>query len=208
MIQQNDPRLGPAIQQEDQVYYFDYEGFVDKRPSLVGILLDGQFRQYTFEPVLEGLAPDLNVTYMTWDQWVEYLVELRDRGYLGVGYSMHEADKTPELGPAEKWYRNAHRFIKRQVQWPNGGRPRKWDLESVAKYLGMDTKSYGTKQATQRLRYTLQFAAKYGTMDKFTPTAKAKWTKLLNYNSQDVKMLHFSVCAGLRINQLKVTTWH
>jgi len=199
MAAKNDPRQNPILRREDRYYYLDYEGFIEHRPSIAGLLIDGVFRQFTFESALEPLAADLGVEYCTWPAWVDSLANLHDQGYLAVGYSMHEADKTTELGAAESWYRNAHRFLKRQVQWPEGTRPHKWDLESVARHLGMETKTYGTKQATQRLRYVLQFAAKYGTTAKFTPTAKAKWTKLLNYNKQDVKMLHFVVQHGLQL---------
>ena len=199
MIQPNLPYPTSVICSDDQVYCLDYEGFIGRRPSLAGLLLHGQFRQYTFEAVLEPLANDLNVEYVSWPDWVAYLMQLRAKGYLAVGYSMHEAEVSPELGPAEEWYRNAHRFLKRHVIWPEGRRPRKWDLPSLATHCGMTTVNYGTKQATQRLRYALQFAAKYGTAKKFTPTAKAKWTKLLNYNHQDVFMLEHVTEYGRRL---------
>ena len=199
MIQPNLPYPTSVICSDDQLYCLDYEGFIGRRPSLAGILLHGQFRQYTFEAVLEPLANDLNVEYVSWPDWVAYLMQLRAKGYLAVGYSMHEAEVSPELGPAEEWYRNAHRYLKRHVIWPEGRRPRKWDLQSLATHCGMTTVNYGTKQATQRLRYALQFAAKYGTAAKFTPTAKAKWTKLLNYNRQDVFMLEHVTEYGRRL---------
>ena len=199
MIQPNLPYPTSVICSDDQLYCLDYEGFIGRRPSLAGLLLHGQFRQYTFEAVLEPLANDLNVEYVSWPDWVAYLMQLRAKGYLAVGYSMHEAEVSPELGPAEEWYRNAHRYLKRHVIWPEGRRPRKWDLQSLATHCGMTTVNYGTKQATQRLRYALQFATKYGTAKKFTPTAKAKWTKLLNYNRQDVFMLEHVTEYGRRL---------
>jgi len=193
-------RIMGLIQADDKIYYFDYEGFIGQKPSLAGLWLDSQFEQFTFEPILAPLAADLGVTYILWDEWVAKLHGLKLRGYLAVGYSPHEAESTPEMGQPEAWYRNAHWFLKRQVLWSKVTRPRTWTLDGVASHLGFKLKRYGTKQATQRLRYTLQFAERYGDIQHFTPTAKAKWTKLLNYNRQDVESLKYALEIGLRMN--------
>lgn len=187
------------INLKTRVYYIDYEGFIDKRPSIVGIWKDSVFKQYTFEDILSNLADDLNVTFITWDKWIQLLKQYQMEGYLAIGYTMHEAEKTIELGPAEYWYRNAHWFLKRHVNWTSIGRPKYWSLEYVAKHLGFELKHYGSRQATQRIGYALKFAAKYGNFQKFTPTAKAKWTKLLRYNKQDVDSLRFVTEAGIAL---------
>jgi len=191
------------IKASDKLYYIDYEGFVGHKPSLAGLWHDGQFEQFTFEPILEPLALDLGVTYLTWDEWIAKLHGLKLRGFLAVGFTMHEAESTPEMGLPEAWYRNAQWFLKRHVVWSKATRPRTWSLDGVASHLGFKLKRYGTKQATQRLRYTLQFAARYGDIQHFTPTAKAKWAKLLNYNRQDVESLKYALEIGLRMNLSK-----
>lgn len=188
------------IKANDKLYYIDYEGFVGHQPSIAGLWHDGRFEQYTFEPILAPLALDLGVTYLTWTEWNAKLHGLKLRGFLAVGYTMHEAESTPDMGQPEAWYRNAQWFLKRQVAWSKATRPRNWTLDGVAGHLGFKLKRYGTKQATQRLRYTLQFAERYGDIRHFTPTAKAKWAKLLNYNRQDVESLKYVLEIGISMN--------
>jgi hypothetical protein len=88
---------------------------------------------------------------------------------------------------ARRWKNKKHR----DVVFPRIAGRGRHRLDCYMRLIGYKIpSSYGDQQAAQRIAYARAQLRKKGSADAMTPVAKAKWTKVLNYNFHD--------CNGMR----------
>lgn len=171
--------------------YVDFEGFKDKPPSLVGILVDGDLRQIVLEPELFPAA----VAKECETGSIEAVArELRARcqaeGRVLVAYSEHELRLFKQYADVsfDDVYRNALVIARRwwNVCHPGEVRPR--TLKTYLKVIGHEMPaSLGVGKATSRLKSVIGSLARRGKYRALTKGIKTKWWNLLNYNERDCR---------------------
>ena len=197
-----------------QAIYLDFEGTAVDSPSLLGVLIEGEFTQYVFEPVLEPAAKAKAVELGGTCRFAtpaEALVEIQrrvkaERRHV-FAWSTRERDAIDEFIadpddrrfwmttientiPLAKAWKGRHH---RQVEFPRGprGRSGRNILARYLKLIGYQVPGmHGPGNTADRVRFVRNALAKRGSYEALTAVQKAKWTNLLQHNRHD--------CVGLR----------
>jgi len=178
--------------------FIDFEGKMDSPPSFVGILFAGEFKQIILTDTLLGCVGPTKVTYQPLKEFLQETLDLADKHQTKIcAFSTLERDVFLKNGipEIEKYYFNAHKELKK---WFNVNqrdkRPRPFSLSNVLLFFEYPLVSYGDRQATQRIS-AMERALKTHEQNyaKVTPVVKGKWTKVLNYNKQDVEGMKFAL---------------
>jgi hypothetical protein len=178
--------------------FLDFEGYIDAPPSLGGVLFNGVFQQFVLTDVLSGTTHDGRVDYLSIEEflqfWSKFIIE---NDLILVGYTSRELSVFEDYGhdQMKHHYYDAHKVLKK---WINRNhykdRPDKFDLESVLIFFDYPLKKFGNRQTTQRIRHMEQQLIRLNQdFTSITPVAKQKWTKVLNYNKQDVEGMLFAL---------------
>jgi len=169
----------------------DFEGFVDKEPSLIGIAIGAKLKQVALDPGLGLAAKAKRMRVQIGELTVRALLEQADKEKRRiVGFSQHEkrvckAFYGLDLSPfyadarliAKKWMAKANPNLRRRTK----------SLKDYMKLIDYKRRSYlGERQSTQRIRAVRDMCAKRGSYEALTRTVKGKWTKLLEHNKDDV----------------------
>lgn len=171
--------------------YVDFEGFKDKPPSLVGILVDGKLNQVIFEPKLfpAAVAKECKMGFIE-----EVARELRAKceaeGRVLISYSEHELRQFKQYANEsfDDIYRNALVIAKRwwNVLHPGEVRPR--TLKAYLKAIGHEMPaSLGVGKATARLKSVIGSLDRRGKYKAVPKGVKKKWWNLLDYNERDCR---------------------
>lgn len=171
--------------------YVDFEGFKDKPPSLVGILVDGKLKQVILEPKLfpAAVAKECKMGFIE-----EVARELRARceseGRVLISYSEHELRQFKQYANEsfDDIYRNALVIAKRwwNVLHPGEVRPR--TLKAYLKAIGHEMPaSLGADKATARLKSVIGSLDRRGKYKAVPKGVKKKWWNLLDYNERDCR---------------------
>ena len=181
--------------------YIDFEGFIEKPPSIVGELKNNNFKVYVFSETLQGIPDhmcekcEINIFHMDLRTYLDNLIyECKANKKKIVAFSTRELDvfKECNINEIEKYYINAHKEIKKWFKENKLQRPRPFSLDNLMSYWEYPTKEFGNRQTTQRIRSTeQQLVVKRNDFSKITKTVKIKWSKVLHYNRQDVEGLQF-----------------
>ena len=176
---------------KENTVILDFEGFIDKPPSLVGIWHNGIFKTVVFDEDLSGVTvfPDVELANISscLKEIMKFCVEHNCKI---VGYSERELNVFADYNlDITELYFDARKELKRwyfERKLPN--RPKPFALKSVLIHMGYpDYQSFGNRQTTQRIASVkIQLINKNQDYSALTPTVKGKWTKVLKYNKQDV----------------------
>lgn len=171
--------------------YIDFEGFMDKAPSLIGVAIGSKFYQVVFDEGLRLAAAAKKIPVRPGDELVKALFERAMREHRRiVAFSpcekricrkYYELDLSPVYADAnrivKKWIAKAYPELKR--------RPK--SLKAYLRLIGYERATcLGERQAAQRIRAVRGMCLRRGSYEALTGCAKAKWTKLLEYNKIDV----------------------
>ena len=186
--------------------YLDFEGFQNQSPSLLGVLVDDSFETIVLDPALRPAAEERGLRVADGTAALQGIVErarLEDRLICAFGNREREAalaDFGVDFGElfvnvqplAKRWWkRNRSERPKRQrgkkVNYRSGG----YSLEFFEAGFGLERPRHlKSGNATKRLRGVRDALLTHdGDWSRLTRTAKAKWTKLLDYNEADVRNL-------------------
>jgi hypothetical protein len=188
--------------QIERAVYLDFEGCMHAPPSLAGVRCENEFHQTVFDDALEpaAFAKGLGSRHLD-DFLTELLRRCQEEGRQLIAFSQYEIDEAAlwariDLSPV---YCDGKRIAKRWVNRAGrGDELEDWSLKSFLRFIGFPRPSnLGISQASSRLLYVRSMLIRQGTYQGLTPTAKAKWTKLLAHNKID--------CDGLRA-LLRATT--
>lgn len=191
----------------------DFEGLMDKDPSIAGILCDGEFRQVCFNPTLKDAAIEKGLEYSILESFLdELLSECIDEKRLIIGYSSREYNVFCEALPsrvedinsvylnalATKWFSNRYRIeintLKSKKKKSKYIYDRKvglkdfLDLEVVGYPLPSWVKGVSPAKAIRRLEKAITDVGDYGSVTRRT---KRSWTMMLKYNRIDIEGLSY-----------------
>ena len=171
--------------------FIDFEGFMDKAPSLIGVAIGSKFYQVALDGGLRLAAEAKKIPVREADELVRDLLEraIREKRRI-VAFSpcekricrkYYQLDLSPVYADAnrivKKWVAKACPELKR--------RPK--SLKAYLKLIGFERAAcLGERQAAQRIRAVRGMCMRRGSYEALTGCVKAKWTKLLEYNRIDV----------------------
>jgi len=185
-----DARVYPS--QAKRGIYVDLEGFKDKVPSLIGILVENDFEQIVLDPDLEQAALAKNLQVKSFACAMQYIAELAKTEKRKVfAYSQHELNLALEYtssGPTiKRKYKDGHKIAKRWFHREHYDEHiDNWGLKSFMEFLRQPLPGrFGHQKATYRLGYVRDMLARKGTYNDLTSTAQNHWTDLLDYNEWD-----------------------
>ena len=171
--------------------YIDFEGFLGKAPSLIGVAIGSKFYQVALDEGLRLAAVAKKIPVRSGDELVRDLFEraVREKRRI-VAFSSCEKRICRDyyrldLAPV---YADANRVVK---AWAAKAYPelkhRPKSLKAYLRLIGYPRAScLGERQAAQRIRAVRGMCANRGAYEALTGCVKAKWTKLLEYNKVDV----------------------
>ena len=177
-------------EQARRAVFFDFEGFADRPPALLGVAVEGELQQVVLDPRLEQAADakGLQVSSLHEEALkLENLAKNEDR--LLVAFTRHELRVCRDFGQVdlEAYYWDAHKAARpwRRVHHPGHAKePR--DLLHYFRLVGLDPpQHHGFKKTTVRLKAVIEQLQHHGEYSRLTSTAKGKWTKVLQHNEHD-----------------------
>jgi hypothetical protein len=187
----------------ERAVFIDFEGFEEKSPTFVGVRIENIFEQLVFDSDLEQAAKFHNLAVVNGETFIRSLIEKAriERRRL-VGFSSHEKTVIKEFFQLDisDLYADARlmgKFLRRTALTHLDKKPK--DLTGYLHALGYQKKDSAIKKTTLRIRAVKTMLAtkqlKYGefAFEKCTPTVKAKWTKVLQHNDDDVNGMAFLV---------------
>jgi len=175
--------------------YIDFEGFEDRTPSILGILIGEKLEQLVLDEKLALGAAAKGLRVSTLAECINSLMAVsKEEDRLIVAYSQHEKNVIREFAQIEMEgrYRDARMIAKRwmakcRTDQPLSGR----GLKDFLDFIGYPRGTHlGEKKTTSRLKAVAEMLERRGKLDTLTPVVKAKWTKLLEHNGID--------CRGMR----------
>lgn len=183
--------------------YIDFEGFEDKEPTFIGVKMDNHFTQLIFDIDLDLAAWSHNLKVVDGKKYLTLLTkkaEIENRRI--IGFSSHEKTvmKTFYHLDIEHLYADARflaKYLRKTVLKNIDKKPR--DLTSYLYALNYPKKDNAIKKTTSRIgslkKMLLDKKLKYGqnAFEECTSTVKAKWTKVLKHNDDDVNGMAFLV---------------
>lgn len=178
-------------EEASRAIYLDFEGFKDKTPSLVGILIDGGLTQVVLDPrlfpaaVVKGCKPG---------SIQEVARDLQERcqaeGRTLVAYSEHELRLFERYAGVDfsDGYRNALLIARRWWNVFHYGEPIDRKLKTFLAAMGIPMPAaLGVGNATSRLRAVLDMLERRHRYGALTPVVRKKWRDLLAYNAHDCR---------------------
>lgn len=175
--------------------YIDFEGFQDKRPSILGILQQYDFRQVVLDPRLKPAATAKGLKTSSLKVEVKRLLkECQAEDQPLVAYTQYEKCMIQEYAGIDisPSYRDAHKIAKR---WLNrlyrNSDIGEHNLGNHLRFIRFQRPQHlGSGVQTGRLQSVIDGLEARGSYERLTPVQKAKWTKILNHNRID--------CCGTR----------
>jgi hypothetical protein len=169
----------------------DFEGFIDKPPTLCGVWFDEIFKMFIFDSDLKGVCNDSDIFYIDLTEFLKQTILACQKNQLKIiGYTQRELNVFNDYGiDLSPFYVDAKRLLKSWfIKNVPKNRPRPFALDSVLKKLGYPKYQFwGNQQTTQRIKNVRdQLINRNQNYSSLTPTTKGKWTKVYKYNQQDV----------------------
>lgn len=182
----------------------DFEGPKEGLPEFVGVWYQDNFETIFFSEVFESCLPHyLNSKVQSLDEFGKWIEGKIQKGYKIIAYSTLEGDVLLPLVSNDDisyWYRDAHKYFKYHSRmWRGINKPRPFKLSAILKRLGIEERQYGNQQASQRIKFAKEQLIRRGDYNELTPTAKAKLTKVIRYNEDDVCCLRDALLASFQI---------
>ena len=192
MPKKKNPHASISSTEAGRAIYIDFEGFQDKSPSLIGVLIEDKFEQIVLEPELGSAASAKSMRLANLDDEVLRLIDLsRQEDRYIVAYSQHELNVIKEYADRDisDIYRDARMIAKKwKVKFHRESAAKCKALKDYLSFIEYPRGAYlGEKKSTSRIKAVQEMIRTRGEYEKLTPVAKAKWTKLLEHNEIDCK---------------------
>jgi hypothetical protein len=188
--------INPA--QAEKAIYIDFEGLMDAPPSLIGIMVDGEFTQHVFDTRLLAAAKHSNLNYCDGTKFLSELVQkASNENRRIVAFSSYEKQTIKkyydiDIADAYADARLIAKALRPTIFESTGLKPR--DLKSYLTAINYKRGDYlGIKQTAPRIRAVASMLEKKPNFEDLTPTVKAKWTKVLQHNRIDVEGMRMLV---------------
>ena len=191
-----DPSYFATAAEAERGIYIDFEGGKRSPPDLIGILVDGEFRQVALTPALELAARDTGLDVELLETTVARLLDRCERqGRRIFAFTQHElrvVEKYTDLGPKmAKLYADGHKIARRWANKLHEGKPKDKDLKSFLKYIRSPMpKRLGVKTVLDKLRRIKKKTDGKDAPASIPDATRKLWKEVLQYNKHD--------CRGLR----------
>lgn len=202
----SDKTVHGVISSEDaaRAIYVDFEGFKDKSPGIIGILVDGALEQVVLGRRLFAVAGPSRCRQSSIEAVAgELLTRCRSEGRRLVGYSQHERRMFWQYAGVDfcEEYRDARMIANRWWNKCHSGVARIDNtLKSYLEAIGYPMPpALGTGNTTARLRSVVEMLERRLRYSDLTPGVKAKWHDLLAYNRHD--------CRGMKKLVVRAAWW-
>ena len=209
----SDKTVHGVISQEDaaRAIYVDFEGFKDKSPCLLGILVEGAMEQVVLDRRLFAAAGATRCRQASIEAVAgELMTRCRSEGRRLVGYSQHERRVFWQHAGIDFFeeYRDARMIANR---WSNKCRKGVVRVDNTLKSY-LEAIGYpmpaalGTGNTTARLKAVIEMLERRLRYPDLTPGVQAKWRDLLAYNRHDccgMKKLIIRAAWGLDTERLR-----
>ena len=198
-----------SIEQINRAIVIDFEGFMDRPPSLVGTLIDNYYRCTVFTDVDPALAIAADATGCVKAHLQAFLIGMIrfaiKEGRHIAAYSERERNVFRDLGlgdlsnsprfinvrpPAKRWRRHVHPEAAQTAVRTKMVKGRKVKVGNrLVDFMPLLDQSIPSTHAagktTKRLRDVIGQLNTRGSYAALTPTAKRKWTNLIKHNQRD-----------------------
>ena len=187
--------------------WLDFEGGINKLPSLAGVLVEGHYSAIILNPDFGSLAKNRKLVQQTFENFVgDTLSAASQEERVIAAWSEHELNQMKEFddGILKKRYRNANKLVlnffkskptfkklKKKVKKVDGWHKNKVGLKDL---LGLDYIEYdypdrleSFKPAKTISRMEDQLAKHGGNYRKVATGAKDAFTQLIEYNEHDCR---------------------
>lgn len=176
--------------------YFDFEGFKNAQPALIGVLIEDSFKQIVLDSTLASAALRSRLLIGSLCEELTGLLSLAaGENRKLVGFTLHEPTTIKtycgiEIGSR---YTDAHKLAKR---WKNSLHPGRsipdYKLLSFLRFVRYPVpRRGGVQQSTRRLRHVRTMLLERGTYSRLTPSAKRDWIRFLLHNEHDCRGMQF-----------------
>ncbi len=176
--------------------YIDFEGLRKESPALLGILVDNEIDQIILDKRLRKISEAReDCRFSNLDEEIERLFYIAEKDTRKlIAYSWMEKNLIKKycsiIRVEEKlneFYLDAYAVARKWVvDFQEQEKIESMSLKSLSAFLGYPYPTYlGHQQAAARIRYVRDMIQGKERYQDLTPVAKAKWTKLLQYNQLD-----------------------
>ena len=186
--------------------FIDFEGFEDKSPTLIGVLIENEFTQIIFDKNLKSAADKKGLAINDAKQYLTSLTQKAKKESRRIfAFSQYENNIFKEFYglDIDPYYCDV-RFIAKKLKTK---KYQDYVLKSreLKKYLEMINfkrpAHLGEQKSTKRIRDVLAgLQANNNIYDELTNTQKSKWTNLLAHNKIDVLGMQAIVKEYLKIS--------
>ena len=194
MMLPSDKTVHGVISREDaaRAIYVDFEGFKDKSPCLIGILVEGVLEQVVLDSRLFAAAVASRCRQASIEAVAgELMTRCRSEGRRLVGYSQHERRMFWQHAGIDFFeeYRDGRMIANR---WWNKCRKGVVRIDNTLKSY-LDAIGYpmpaslGTGNTTARLTAVIEMLERRLRYPDLTPCVQSKWRDLLAYNRHDCR---------------------
>ena len=182
-----------SVDQAQRGIYIDFEGFKDKPPAIIGLFIDGNFKQVVLDSDFKHAARAKGLPVEDLHQVVERLkADCEQEGRCIIPLSTYELSLIERVCSIDisRYYKNGLAIAKRW-RWhfhPNIELTRN-SLDEFLSLPGVDYEvpvHLGKGNATKRLQAVASGLRHHDEYARLTTVQKGKWTKLLDYNRHDV----------------------
>lgn len=203
MARKKDPQAYITLKEAERAIYIDFEGFEEKSPTLIGILVEDEFEQAVFDPQLNEAAVAKGMRQASLKEEIPRLVERgkREERFFAA-YSRHELNVIQEFAGIDlsDTYRDGRKIAKKwKSKFHKEAAAGCRSLKEYLSFIGYQRGAHlGERKSTSRIKAVKEMLEKRGEFEKMTPVVKAKWTKLLDHNEID--------CRGMKELVLRAAT--
>ena len=180
-----------SVEEAKKAVYIDFEGFTDRSPSLVGVLIGGNFEQIALDPRLSLAAAHIGIKSFEAKSWAKSIVGFAEsNGLRIIAFSSHEkavfkAHFDISIDHVYADARMIAKQLRKHLNYEGNSPPR--SLKEYLKAIDFPRGDYlGERKSTSRLKAVIDMLERRHSFEKLTPVVKAKWTKLLEHNRIDV----------------------
>ena len=221
----DDPSKHFSRREAERAVYLDFESHKEGPPFLAGVLIEGVFRQITFDPQLQiaGREAPRGTEVTTLPEFVDELLSLcEEEGRRLVAYSKKELQEIAAAGEeqrlraralyadankiAKRWMYRKHRTRLSELRAAVGKQKNRHNRRVGLKdYVATDLVDYEIPKhlrkqslptiAARTVREQLTRRGAYGLLAKY---AKRRWTTLLQYNESDCRAMQALVLTAVQ----------
>ena len=198
-----------SIHQIERAIVIDFEGFMNRSPSLVGTLIDNHYRCWVFSDVDPALGIAADATGCVKTRLRAFLngllrFAIKDGRHIAA-YSERERNVFRDLGlgnlsnsprfinirpPAKRWRKAVHPEAAKTAVCTRTIKGHKVKVGNrLVDFMPLLDQSIPSTHAagktTSRLRHVIAQLESRGSYAALTPTAKRKWTNLVKHNRRD-----------------------